>query len=137
MAASGITVLLTTGLLTPIDWAPILSKHLQLVTCMAQAVQATALAKQEENQPNPSQQRSGTAQQVETGSAANAGVEGGRAVVEGPLLALALQMGQTPLGAQVLLEQGITGFIPALAKWLLSPESGGATLTPPPPPTPP
>ena len=130
-AASAITVLLTAGLLTPIDWAPILSRHLQLVTCMAQAVQATALAKQEQTQQTPNQQQSVvTVQEVERGGTASAGGEEGGGAVEGPLLALALHLGQTPLGAQVLLEQGVAGFIPALAKWLLSSDSGGDNTGP-------
>ena len=127
-AASFITLVLTAGLLTASEWAPVLSRHLQLVTCVAQAVQSTALAKQ--HQPDPSQKQlgkstAGRSQQADRASIsepASGELEGSS---EGALLALALHLAQTPLGAQMLLEQGVTGFIPALAKWLLSPDSGG------------
>lgn len=130
-AASVTTLVLTSGLLTPPDWAPVLSRHLQLVTCMAKAVQTTALARQ--HQLGASQQHLGhqsAAGSQETGQgwvgeSAGGGLEG---TAEGALLALALHLAQTPPGAQMLLEQGVTGFIPALAKWLLSPESGGNIL---------
>ena len=127
-AASVTTLVLTAGLLLPSDWAPVMSRHLQLVTCMAQAVQSTALAKQ--HQPNSSQQqlRQATAARSEATDlleSADGELEGSS---EGALLALALHLAQTPLGAQMLLEQGVTAFIPALAKWLLSPDSGGDNL---------
>ena len=127
-AASVITLVLTACPLTPSDWASVLSKHLQLVTCMAQAVQSTANVKQNRSN-NPSQQPAqalaGRIQQTEEEANKDAELEG---TSEGPLLALALHLAQTPLGAQMLLEQGVTAFIPALAKWLLSPESGGNDL---------
>ena len=128
-AASVTTLVLTAGLLLPSDWAPVLARHLQLVTCMAQAVQSTALAKQ--HQPHSSQQqqlghsraaRSGTTDQASVLQPAGGEIEGSS---EGALLALALHLAQTPQGAHMLLEQGVAGFIPALAKWLLSPDSGG------------
>lgn len=131
-AASVTTLVLTAGLLTPPDWAPVLSRHLQLVTCMAKAVQTTALARQQ-HQLALSQQH--TAHQAAAGNelsgqgsvgeSAGGGLGGSS---EEALLALALHLAQTPAGAQMLLEQGVTGFIPALAKWLLSPESGGNFL---------
>ena len=130
-AALVITLVLTAGLLTSSDWAPVLSRHLQLVTCMAQAVQSTALAK--EQQTNPSEQQLGQlteARNQRTDQASVLDSAGGEpeGSSEGALLALALHLAQTPLGAQMLLEQGVTGFIPALAKWLLSPDSGGNNL---------
>ena len=131
-AASVTTLVLTAGMLTPPDWAPVLSRHLQLVTCMAKAVQTTALARQQ-HQLAMSQQRKAHQAAVgneqsghgSVGESAGGGLEGAS---EEALLALALHLAQTPPGAQMLLEQGVTGFIPALAKWLLSPENGGNHL---------
>ena len=126
-AASVITLVMKAGLLMPSDWAPVLSRRLQLVTCMAQAVQSTALAQQHQTDPSqqPGQFAAARSQQTDQASVLESvGGELDRSS-EGALLALAVHLAQNPLGAQMLLEQGVTGFIPALAKWLCSPDSGG------------
>ena len=107
----------------PLDWVAILSKHLQLVTCLAQAAQRRAVAKQN----HQSQQLQQPAEQQQTWGVDSNSSEL-EASLEGSLLALALHLAQTAPGAQILLNQGVTGLIPALAKWLLDPDGGGKVL---------
>lgn len=121
-AAAVLTVMLRTFQQLPLDWVPILSKHLQLVTCLAQAAQHRAIAKQNHH----SQQVHQTADQQQTWGVESSSPEL-EASLEGALLALALHLAQTAPGAQLLLNQGVTGLIPALAKWLLDPDGGGKT----------
>jgi len=41
---------------------------------------------------------------------------------------MALHLAQDAPGAQMLLDQGVADFLPALAKWLLSPDSAGQSF---------
>ncbi len=62
---------------------------------------------------------------AENFESANADLEG---TLEGSLLAMALHLAQDAPGAQMLLDQGVAHFLPALAKWLLSPEGRWSVL---------
>ena len=62
---------------------------------------------------------------AENFESANADLEG---TLEGSLLAMALHLAQDAPGAQMLLDQGVADFLPALAKWLLSPDSAGQSF---------
>ena len=48
--------------------------------------------------------------------------------LEGSLLAMALHLAQDAPGAQMLLDEGVADFLPALAKWLLSPDGAGQSF---------
>ncbi len=59
---------------------------------------------------------------AENFESANADLEG---TLEGSLLATALHLAQDASGAQMLLDEGMADFLPALTKWLLSPDGAG------------
>ena len=116
MAASLIPVMLRACLLSPSDALPVVSEHLHLVQAMSHAFHAhSAALRASQSQGGPDTPSGAMA------GHANADLEG---TLEGALLALALHLAQSALGAQMLLDQGAAEFVPALAKWLLRPHGG-------------
>lgn len=137
-AANATGVLLRSCHLDPADWTPAVAQHLHLVQALAQAYHTRSVAAlQRHHQSTVLQQHQGSratpvaASQHpggDSGSSSNvqqpssAILEG---TVEGALLMLALNLAQSPPGAQLLMEQGFSDLLPQLAKWLLSPAGGG------------
>ncbi len=124
-AAAVIAVMLRSCQLSSSDSLPIISKNLHLVQAMAQAFHVRVMAIQAlKVQTQLPQGLAETAPVVlaENLESANAELEG---TLEGSLLSLALYLAQSSSGAQMLLDQAVTDFIPHLGKLLLSSDGGG------------
>ena len=128
LAASLIPVMMRSCHLSPSGSIPVISKHLHLVQAMYHAFHVRSVALRERH--SQAQQAQGASEatpgaMAENFESANADLEG---TLEGSLLALALHLAQSASGAQMLLDQGVADFIPALAKWLLGPAGGGQSF---------
>ncbi len=128
LAASLIPVMMRSCHLSPSGSLPVVSKHLHLVQAMYHAFHVRSVALRENH--SQAQQAQGASDatpgaMAENFESANADLEG---TLEGSLLALALHLAQSASGAQMLLDQGVADFIPALAKWLLGPAGGGQSF---------
>lgn len=128
LAASLIPVMMRLCHLSPSGSIPVISKHLHLVQAMYHAFHVRSVALREHH--SQAQQAQGASEatpgaMAENFESANADLEG---TLEGSLLAMALHLAQDAPGAQMLLDQGVADFLPALAKWLLSPDSAGQSF---------
>ena len=124
-AASLIPVMLRACLLSPSDAVPIVSQHLHLVQAMSHAFHSKSAALRALQRL--SQQSQGSPDKASGADADNFNVDL-EGTSEGALLALALHLAQSAPGAHMLVNQGAAEFVPALAKWLLSPDGGGQCL---------
>jgi len=128
LAASLIPVMMRSCHLSPSGSIPVISKHLHLVQAMYHAFHVRSVALRQHL--SQAQQAQGASEatpgaMAENFESANADLEG---TLEGSLLAMALHLAQDAPGAQMLLDQGVADFLPALAKWLLSPDSAGQSF---------
>ncbi|DBA65573.1 TPA: hypothetical protein ACH3X2_003134 [Trebouxia sp. C0005] len=126
LAASLIPLMMRSCHLSPSGSMPVISRHLHLVQAMYHAFHVRSVALREHHSqarqpPGASEATPGA--MAESFVSANADLEG---TLEGSLLAMALHPAQDAPGAQMLLDEGVADFLPALAKWLLSPD--GADL---------
>jgi len=128
LAASLIPVIMRSCHLSPSGSIPVISKHLHLVQAMYHAFHVRSVALREHH--SQAQQAQGASEatpgaMAENFESANADLEG---TLEGSLLAMALHLAQDSPGAQMLLDQGVADLLPALAKWLLSPDGAGQSF---------
>ena len=128
LAASLIPVMMRSCHLSPSGSIPVISKHLHLVQALYHAFHVRSVAVREHH--SQAQQAQGASEatpgaMAETFASADADLEG---TLEGSLLAMALHLAQDAPGAQMLLDEGVADLLPALAKWLLSPDGAGQSF---------
>ena len=128
LAASLIPLMMRSCHLSPSGSMPVISRHLHLVQAMYHAFHVRSVALREHHSqarqpPGASEATPGA--MADKFVSANADLEG---TLEGSLLAMALHLAQDAPGAQMLLDEGVADFLPALAKWLLSPDGAGQSF---------